>query len=95
MTDKSKTITSDKINKDGQVTLPAEIREVLNLKEGDQLHFNIQDNGDIIVTKKILMKEVFGSLKIRDDLKDILFEEARKRAKEAMAKEYIMELEEE
>jgi AbrB family looped-hinge helix DNA binding protein len=88
--DTSKIITSDKINKDGQVTLPTEIREIIDIKEGDQLQFHVQDDGDdgeITVTRKSLLRDAFGSIKIKDEFKDIPFEEARKRAREAMAEE--------
>jgi AbrB family looped-hinge helix DNA binding protein len=35
----------------GQVTLPGEIRELLNLNEGDDLAFSIDEKGQVIVSR--------------------------------------------
>jgi AbrB family looped-hinge helix DNA binding protein len=38
-----------KMSSDGQVTVPAEIRRLLNLKEGDKLRFSRRENGDVVI----------------------------------------------
>ncbi len=35
----------------GQVTLPGEIREYLNLHEGDDLAFSVDENGQVIISR--------------------------------------------
>jgi AbrB family looped-hinge helix DNA binding protein len=35
----------------GQVTLPGEIRELLNLHEGDDLAFSIDEKGQVVVSR--------------------------------------------
>jgi AbrB family looped-hinge helix DNA binding protein len=50
------------ISAKGQVTIPKEIRETLNLRPGDQLVYSVID-GEIIVTpKNIDMKDLAGYL---------------------------------
>ena len=34
----------------GQVTLPAEIRELLNLREGDDLAFSLNEQGQVVIS---------------------------------------------
>ena len=38
-----------KISSQGQVTIPIEIRRILQLREGDKLLFLIRENGEIII----------------------------------------------
>lgn len=35
----------------GQVTLPAEIREILNLHEGDDLAFSLNEHGQVVISQ--------------------------------------------
>jgi AbrB family looped-hinge helix DNA binding protein len=37
----------------GQLTLPNEVREVLNVDEGDEVVFSIEENGRVIVTRSL------------------------------------------
>ena len=35
----------------GQVTLPGEIRELLKLREGDDLAFSVNEQGQVVITR--------------------------------------------
>jgi len=54
-----------------QVTIPKKIREVLDVKEGDKLIFTINDNGDVVIKKAILVAF--------DELSELISKEAKKR----------------
>lgn len=45
-----------KVDELGRIVIPVEIRKSLNIKEGDNLEFNINDNG-IFLSKKSLIKQ--------------------------------------
>jgi AbrB family looped-hinge helix DNA binding protein len=45
-----------KILRSGQVTLPKEVRERLNLKEGDILDFEITEGGVVLRAKELVSK---------------------------------------
>ena len=38
-----------KLRDKNQVTLPAEIREALHIREGDEIEFTVTENGDVAV----------------------------------------------
>lgn len=38
-----------KISANGQITVPAEIRQMLGLKAGDKILFYINQNGDVVI----------------------------------------------
>ena len=44
-----------RISANGQVTVPAEIRRLLQLKEGDKLLFLQKENGEVIVNNASLV----------------------------------------
>jgi AbrB family looped-hinge helix DNA binding protein len=46
-----------KILRSGQVTLPKEVRERLNLKEGDILDFEIKEDGVVMRAKELVNKQ--------------------------------------
>lgn len=46
-----------KVLRSGQVTLPKEVRQLLNLKEGDILDFEIQEGGVILRAKELVAKQ--------------------------------------
>jgi AbrB family looped-hinge helix DNA binding protein len=77
---------SNRINKDGQVTIPEELRKILNVEEGDRFEFQVIDKGKILlsVVKKASLEKIFGSLKVSEDKANIPYEEARDRAIENM-----------
>ena len=56
----------------GQITIPKEIRDFLKLSKGDQLHFIIDENGDVRLQKKQLeIKDPFGKYKRPEKSKTI------------------------
>ena len=52
------------ISKKGQTTIPLEIRESLNLKEGDTLVFQIGNDNKVTFKKSPLFRGGFGLFKI-------------------------------
>jgi len=38
-----------------QVTIPKEIREILDLKEGDKLIFTVNDEGEVVIKKAVIV----------------------------------------
>jgi AbrB family looped-hinge helix DNA binding protein len=38
-----------------QVTIPKEIREILDVKEGDKLIFTIDDKGEVVIKKAVIV----------------------------------------
>ncbi|MBQ3791823.1 MAG: AbrB/MazE/SpoVT family DNA-binding domain-containing protein, partial [Clostridia bacterium] len=39
-----------KVSKNGQITVPVEIRRLLGLRTGDKILFRLNDAGDIVIT---------------------------------------------
>lgn len=62
----AKQLLSGRLTSKGQLTIPVELRTLLNIKEGDRLAFVLDENERIIEvqpkTKKSLL-DVIGSLK--------------------------------
>ena len=78
------TIIRSKIGKSGKVIIPALIRKQLNLSEGSNITFQVQNNTLCISTPQIALKALQEQLKIIDtDISpvDILIEERRREAK--------------
>lgn len=50
------------LTKSGQITFPAKLIKGLGLKKGDQLHFKLLENGQILVepVKLLAAEELFG-----------------------------------
>ena len=74
-----------KILPKGQITIPAEIRKRLNIKEGDIVSLENTPDG-IIMKKGITLFDVAGSLKLK---KDISNEELIKDARNRIRKEHV------
>jgi bifunctional DNA-binding transcriptional regulator/antitoxin component of YhaV-PrlF toxin-antitoxin module len=87
-----KIFTSEKVNKDGQVTIPIEICQILNIKKNDRLQFEVQkmENGEIVVhvSKEITPDYLFGVLKTKQETANIPFDEIRKITMEEYAKNF-------
>ncbi|PKM81994.1 MAG: AbrB/MazE/SpoVT family DNA-binding domain-containing protein [Firmicutes bacterium HGW-Firmicutes-14] len=64
-------ILSANLTTKGQVTIPKEIRERLQLRQGDKVIFEIKDGGEVIVKK--------GILTAFDNLAETLSSEAKRR----------------
>jgi AbrB family looped-hinge helix DNA binding protein len=53
-----------------QVTIPKEIREILDVKEGNKLIFTIDDKGEVVIKKAVIVA--------LDELSALISEEAEK-----------------
>ncbi|MFZ5633366.1 MAG: AbrB/MazE/SpoVT family DNA-binding domain-containing protein [Bacillota bacterium] len=83
----AKQLVSGKMTSKGQLTIPVELRILLNLKEGDRLAFVLDENKkviDIHPKKKKSIRSVVGLLKSKSSLS---FEEARELAHQKRAEE--------
>lgn len=53
-----------KITSKGQITIPQEIRDSLNLHTGDKIDIHVTENGEAIITPIVKrVDEIFGILK--------------------------------
>lgn len=72
-----------KVHKKGIVVIPKEVREKLNIKEGDELNVIVDDVGIYIFPRKNI-EEYFGSDK--DAMKALrILEEERRKERESSA----------
>ncbi len=76
------TVTA-KITSKGQITLPKEVRELLDLRKGGVIVFEKEDNKVVIKPAKTL-KDLKGVLKGKSKI--VEFNELRKKAKEYVGK---------
>ncbi|AGA70506.1 looped-hinge helix DNA binding domain, AbrB family [Desulfitobacterium dichloroeliminans LMG P-21439] len=87
----AKQLLSGKLTSKGQLTIPVELRTLLNIKEGDRLAFVLDENDRIIEvqpkTKKSI-REVMGVLKstMNVDADEAIGVARAERAKEISAK---------
>ncbi|MHB1407757.1 MAG: AbrB/MazE/SpoVT family DNA-binding domain-containing protein [Desulfitobacteriaceae bacterium] len=82
----AKQLVSGKLTSKGQLTIPVELRTLLNLKEGDRLAFVLDENEKIIEVQpknKKSIRDVMGVLKPNVPIN---VEEAIERAKTERAK---------
>lgn len=70
-----------KIGKRGQVTLPKEIREELNLKDGDEISIH-EKNGKIIIEKPISREDLAEGYRRRSERAKKIQEEMKHTSKE-------------
>jgi antitoxin PrlF len=50
----------------GQITIPKVVREQLHLEPGDEVHFDIRDDGSVSMqTQKHAVESLFGLLKAK------------------------------
>lgn len=80
-----------KISSKGQVVIPIEIRSVLNIEEGDDVKFIINDDGDLKwdVVKRSSFVDLYASLKpTKPDLRD--FSEIREQSERMKTEEYLI-----
>jgi antitoxin PrlF len=92
MNDKEKALFSDAMTEDGQITIPLEIREMLQIKPGNKLKFIVKETGEIVVTKKKPVSDVFGILgpvsdEVREKLKGKSVEEIIEESRAEYGKE--------
>lgn len=79
-------LLSGRLTSKGQLTVPIELRTLLNLEEGDRLAFIIDDNRKVIEVKpkpKKSIRDVMGALKpsINLDVDEAIELARRERAK--------------
>lgn len=81
-------LLSGKLTSKGQLTIPVELRNYLNIEEGDRLEFVIDESGNLSVTprKKKSIKETVGILK---PLQTIDFETAKQIVQEARGQAFL------
>ena len=62
-----------KICPQGQITVPVQIRRVLDVKEGDSVGFEVSNDGRVTVIgiKKRTISSIIGLLPVDHDLPDI------------------------
>jgi len=83
----AKQLVSGKLTSKGQLTIPVELRTLLDLKEGDRLEFVLNENGNVIEIqpkKKKSIRSVVGLLKVQSPSN---FEEVRELAHKERADE--------
>ena len=81
-----------KVTSKYQVTIPSEIRELLNLQGGDHIVFHVQDGGEVTirVMKSVSVDDLAGSLSkaALQPIEYIPFEQARQMAKDEMSEKF-------
>lgn len=83
------------VTRKGQITLPAEIRRSLGIKEGDRVAVSLVDNGDDVPRQAVLKpvrsvaEMTFGAVTPRKQPED--FGELRRHFEEGLAEETISE----
>jgi len=77
------------LTKKSQITLPKKVREILKVKPGDQVSFQIEGNEVKVVPVPSLLEENFGKVKPRRMPED--FKELRRDFEEEVGKEVLKE----
>jgi antitoxin PrlF len=75
------------VTRKGQVTIPADIRRALGIKEGDKVAFVLEDKQVKLTKKGSVVEQTAGAL--RSDQPALTPREERKAAEEAIAEEAI------
>ncbi|ODA38869.1 AbrB/MazE/SpoVT family DNA-binding domain-containing protein [Desulfosporosinus sp. BG] len=83
----TKQLLSGKLTSKGQLTIPVELRTLLNLNEGDRLAFVLDENERIIEVQPKIKKSIRGVMGALKVATNINVEEAIDLAKTERAKE--------
>lgn len=77
----------------GQITIPAEIRRLLRLQQGDSVLFQASaQNAETAAIRKVpRWRDLAGSVRVPDEWKDATWEEIREHAHRAVAARYLTE----
>jgi antitoxin PrlF len=75
------------VTRKGQVTIPAEIRKALGIKEGDKVAFVLEDNQVKLTRKGSVVEQTAGALK--SDIPTLSPRAEREAAEQAIAEEAI------
>ncbi len=79
-------VMASKITSKGQITLPKEVRKILNVQEGNVIIFE-RENDKVVIKSAKTLRDFKGLLK--DIKKNETFEEIRKIVKTSAAKRVI------
>lgn len=80
------------VTKKGQITIPKEIRDDLNIFEKQQVTFH-RDGNNIIVKPVTPISELAGTLKNKSKNKTTNLKEIRQKTKKEVAKNVVKEME--
>lgn len=83
----AKQLLSGKLTSKGQLTIPVELRTLLNIKEGDRLAFVLDDSDQIIEVQPKIKKSIRGVMGALKTTSSIDVDEAIKLAIIERAKE--------
>ncbi|WP_127585007.1 AbrB/MazE/SpoVT family DNA-binding domain-containing protein [Paenibacillus koleovorans] len=90
-------LVSGKLTSKGQLTIPVELRNSLNLEEGDRLEFELDEEGNISSIKprkKRPLKDVIGILRDETDPRlQLDLSEENKAVKKHVLENYIRSME--
>jgi antitoxin PrlF len=75
------------VTRKGQVTIPADIRRALGIKEGDKVAFVLEDDQVKLTRKGSVVEQTAGALK--SDIPALTPQEEREAAEQAIAEEAI------
>lgn len=84
-----KTVATSKLSAKGQVVIPAEIRKIMGLEDGDSVKYILTNDGEIKIEplKRSSILDLFGSLKAEQpDTRD--FSEIRDEARREREEKY-------
>jgi antitoxin PrlF len=78
------------VTRKGQVTIPADIRRVLGIKEGDKVAFVLEDDQVKLTRKGSIVAQTAGALK--SDMPALTPQEEHEAAEQAIAEEAIQRM---
>lgn len=90
----AKQLLSGKLTSKGQLTIPVELRTLLNIKEGDRLAFVLDDSDRIIEVQPKIKKSIRGVMGALKSTSSIDVDEAIELAKLERAKVIVSGLKE-
>lgn len=76
-----------RITSKGQVTIPKEVRDALDLKEGDSLHFRVEKS-HAVVAKNLSLDELAGSVPVPPEKRGMSWDEIVKETRRVRARKY-------
>lgn len=73
-----------------QVTIPNEIRHLLNAEAGDRMMFRVGEDGEVRIrtVKKVSVNELAGALR-RDDIMYVPTDEVRRITQEEISRQFV------
>ncbi|MBX3070704.1 MAG: AbrB/MazE/SpoVT family DNA-binding domain-containing protein [Thermomicrobiales bacterium] len=78
---------SSVVTRKGQITIPADIRKELNIKEGDRMIF-VRQNGSVqMLTPEEIVRRTSGSLRLPEGRQLLSIEEEKEAVAQAIADE--------